>query len=179
MEITITVNGKPVKATVDEKEMREAMGEKEKKRTGYEHDFDVEWGYYCNDNQCSPICQPNREKMFGKDRLEAIYEFANYYIDENVAKNNTRADALMRKLRRFAAEHGGCSNPSSYGHEIFYDKDYHTIEPIMCTTDRAKKFGSIIFQSSKTAKEAIETFKDDLLWYFTEYDPMPEGWWDD
>lgn len=35
MEITLTVNGKPVKATVDEKEMKEAMAEKKEKRTGY------------------------------------------------------------------------------------------------------------------------------------------------
>ena len=34
MEITLTVNGKQVKATVDEQEMKEAMGEKKGKRTG-------------------------------------------------------------------------------------------------------------------------------------------------
>ena len=173
MEITLTVNGKPVKATVDDKEMREAMGEKKKKRNGYEVTFngysvteagDIADEYYPS----TGICKNSDE-----------YQTANFYTDKKVAENNARADALMRKLRRFAVEHGGCGNPSSYGHEIFYDKDYHTIEPIMCTTDRAKKFGSIIFQSSKAAKEAIETFKDDLLWYFTEYDPMPEGWWDD
>ena len=171
MEITITVNGKPVKATMDEKEMQEAMGEK-KKKTGYEY---AQSGYFYVDSE--------GVVKYAGGPIEWIsfreYTAGNHYRDSNVAKNNARADALMRKLRRFAAEHGGCKNPSGYGHEIFYDKEYHTIEPIMCTTDRAKNFGSIIFQSSGAAEGAIETFKDELIWYFTEYDPMPEGWWED
>jgi hypothetical protein len=29
-----------------------------------------------------------------------------------------------------------------------------------------------------TANAAIEAFRNELTWYFTEYDPMPEGWWE-
>ena len=41
----------------------------------------------------------------------SLYDCANYYSDINVARECNRADTLMRKLRRFAAEHDGCAVP--------------------------------------------------------------------
>ena len=176
MEITLTVNGKPVKATVDEKEMRDAMGEKQEKRTGYECFHD---GYIVTEEgEIADVCFESDEKCEDSDE----YQTANFYTDKKVAENNARADSLMRKLRRFAAEHGGCV--SGRYHTI---KDTWTI--ILLPTERLsaakvvhdnyKEFGEIAFSTEQAANEAIGKFCKDLLWYFTEYDPMPEGWWDD
>ena len=98
MEITLTVNGKPVKATVDDKEIREAMGEKQEKRTGYECRWD---GYaVTEEGDVADLCFQSDELCEDSDE----YQTANFYTDKKVAENNARADALMRKLRRFAAE---------------------------------------------------------------------------
>jgi hypothetical protein len=34
---------------------------------------------------------------------------------------------------------------------------------------RGRDFGGIVFDTHDTAKLAIETFHDELIWYFTEY----------
>lgn len=100
-----------------------------------------------------------------------LYANANYYSDETVAENNARADKLMRQLRRFAVEHNDCeldwdnSNQSKYF--IFYD--YYWGKCKVCGTLGHRNFGQIYFLSDKVAKQAIKEFKDELIWYFTEY----------
>ena len=174
MEITLTVNGKPVKATVDEKEMREAM--KEKKKTGYEICWD---GYFINrEGEVEPIYSQSISACEESD----IYKAGNYYSNKKVAENNARADALMRKLRRFAAEHGGCVAPKRVpklrigtAYRIIYTRG--KLLAIGIDTKDAMVSG-IVFSTREGAESAIKALQNDLLWYFTEYDPMPEGWWE-
>ena len=98
------------------------------------------------------------------------YDNANYYSDTTVALNNARADRLMRQLRRFAVEHrekeldwhDGCK------FEIVYDYAWMILGlRSNCVTVRG--VNSVLFDTKETAQLAIDTFKDDLLWYFTEY----------
>ena len=171
MEITITVNGKPVKATVDEKEMREAMGEKEQKQTGYER-VDMNNHYY----SINEIGEVYRQIDYRQKADKNEYESGNYYSAQKVAENNARADTLMRKLRRFAAEHGGCVAPKKSGWEIYCIRNDNSLGTHIYS--QVTSHGIILFSTKEDAEKAIEVFRDDLLWYFTEYDPMPEGWWD-
>ena len=109
----------------------------------------------------------------------STYESGNYYTDKNVARNNIRADTLMRKLRRFAAEHDGCVAPKDiFGccYCILWDRVNHVLFPL--AKNNVSAF-SICFHTQKAAEAAIEEFHDELIWYFTEYDPMPEGWWEE
>ena len=168
MEITITINGKPVQATVDDAVIREAMGEK---KTGYER----------NEGNSYYIVLEHGDVQVSNDELsldDVRYKVANYYSDFAVAQNNARADKLMRQLRRFAAEHGGCVPPkktikSSVGHSIYWDGK----KPDVCS-GCVPDFGRMWFASNNAAYSAIVAFHDELMWYFTEYDPMPKGWWD-
>ena len=111
---------------------------------------DVEYQNNCNDN---------------------FYDNANYYSDETVAENNARADKLMRQLRRFAVEHNDCeldwSNDEQTKCYIFYNYNSTHLN-IGCSYVR-RDFGQIYFLSDKVAKQAIKEFKDELIWYFTEY----------
>lgn len=97
-----------------------------------------------------------------------IYNYfysANYYSSEAVAENNVRADKLMRQLRRFAVEHRKG--------ELDYDCGVYTIhwdgKRITTIRQYGRDFGHILFDSGSTCNLAIETFKDELIWYFTEY----------
>lgn len=170
MEITLTVNGKQVKATVDDQEMKEAMGEK-KKKTGYEY---AQSGYFYVDSE--------GVVKYAGGPIEGIafreYTAGNHYRDSNVAKNNARADMLMRKLRRFAAEHGGCVAGRRKTLGAGYIIEMPGLELCVREVCAYGMLGCVAFSTYEAAERAIEIFRDDLLWYFNEYDPMPEGWWD-
>ena len=104
-----------------------------------------------------------------------LYDNANYYSDINVARECARADALMRKLRRFAAEHGGCAAPSGPdAWYITYDYLGESFE-VKCAEYVCENFtpGMVLFKSEKAAQDAIDEFADELCWYFNFYKPMP------
>ena len=101
-----------------------------------------------------------------------MYKNANYYSLEEVAENNCRADKLMRQLRRFSVEHR--ERPLVCGKNGALRK-YHIVfscyqgELNVLSAEGFEEFGVIYFESAKVAKLAIDTFHDELIWYFTEY----------
>ena len=99
------------------------------------------------------------------------YDIANYYSDRTVAENNARADKLMRQLRRFAAEHRvnklNWRSGAQGKYCIYFDYGVQSLLTEMGNFSR--RFGSIYFDSRETAKLAIDTFREELIWYFTEY----------
>ena len=99
------------------------------------------------------------------------YDSANYYSDKIVAENNTRADTLMRQLRRFAVEHREESlnfdNDSQRKFYIWFN--YVTGCIRIETTVLYRDFGAIYFDNKETALAAIEAFHDELTWYFMKY----------
>ena len=173
MEIKLLVNSKWVTATVDEQEMKDAMGEKKEKRTGYEKSS-PDYYYQSPDGYVRMGRVTNDSSSI--QSAENGYNAGNHYSSKEVATQNARADALMRKLRRFAAEHGGCVAPKNAGWEIDCDRRNHSLNAHYY--GQVSSNGIILFSTKEDAVKAIEVFRDDLLWYFTEYDPMPEGWWD-
>lgn len=107
---------------------------------------------------------------------DEMYKNADYYSDKSVARNNARADTLMRRLRRFAAEHGGIPNCDHWNDEelmkytIGYD---HVTGNLVYTVRKCSQDSlSVYFLSRDACEQAMELFNDDLLWYFTEYQPM-------
>ena len=174
MEITITINGKPVQATVDDAVIREAMSEKtSEKMTGYERNYRGQ--YYHQAASGTVEMESDSDHPLDNRR----YQTGNYYTFKEVADNNARADRLMRRLRRFAAEHGGCLCPKSRdlwmeAYVIRYDGNLRASDVV----NFWPATWGVLFVSKKSCEAAIEAFRDELTWYFTEYDPMPEGWWD-
>lgn len=102
---------------------------------------------------------------------ELYYGIANYYSSVEVAEDNARADKLMRQLRRFAVEHRAnkidWNNENQHKYFISYDRWGKDLEVEYDT--QYKVFGLIYFDSRKAAELAVEAFKDELFWYFTEY----------
>lgn len=116
---------------------------------------------------------------YGKVGTESDMEFeeddlrfmiANYYTSERVAQNNARADQLMRQLRRFAVENRkekiDWKDGKKHKYNICYS--YPTQEIFVNFKSNCRNF-EIYFDSCGVAERAIEEFKDELIWYFTEY----------
>lgn len=135
------------------------------KKTGYERVENREC-YYVVGTTNTPACEESHA-LFDNE----MYEFANYYSDQTVAENNARADKLMRQLRRFAVEHREhelrwkIQGQNKYRIYYNYSSDELDIDyDIWC-----RDISSTYFDTEETANLAIETFHDELIWYFTEY----------
>ena len=165
MKAKLIIEGKEIEIEISEEEYKKLQPPEEKK-TGYERVSENGKYFY----------------EFGKGDVESdiedyydidneYYESANYYSDKTVAENNARADKLMRQLRRFAVEHRGCgvnlNNANTKKYYIYYDYDYYRLN--VSLVSHSKSFGTIYFDSKETAQAAIDEFRDELIWYFTEY----------
>ena len=171
MEIELTVNGERITAHVDESQLKAAM-KKPKKKTGYEYRNSGYYYVYINGEvkyAGGPIAGVGEEE----------FKCGNMYTDKSVAENNARADELMRDLRRFAAEHGGFPSYKTYKYSAYEITYLEMSGELSITRAFANHAGIVLFMTKEAAQLAVDIFHDELIWYFTEYDPMPEGWWDD
>ena len=165
MKAKLIIEGTEIEVEISEEEYKKLQSEEEKK-TGYERVPESDVYFYTYPSGC---VETTCETCYDID--DECYESANYYSDKTVAENNTRADKLMRQLRRFAGEHRECGvnlndiNTKKYC--IYYDYGNNILAAAF--TICAKTFGTIRFDSEETAQAAIDEFRDELIWYFTEY----------
>ena len=165
MKAKLIVEGKEFPIEIQDPELQKLL--MPQKKTGYER---VEAGQkYWIQNTRGDVCW-GTESIFFNGNNE-FYDSANYYSDETVAKNNTRADALMRQLRRFAVEHRKSEidwhNESQCKYYIYNETNTTNLDIDYCHITRY--FGGIYFDTAEAANLAIDTFHDELIWYFTEY----------
>lgn len=140
------------------------------KKTGYERaekngKYLLEWGWY--------------EEVDADEYdtySDTAFETANYYTDEKLAKDNIRADRLLRRLRRFSAVNRknkiDWENSNRTKFHIIFDYDEEGLHVAERCVIRC--FGEIYFDTGELAEKAIEEFRDDLMWYFTEYKDIAE-----
>ena len=165
MKAKLIIEGKEIEIEISEEECKKLQLLEEKK-TGYERVTEDNVFYFVSDRGDIEI----GDDSFGFID-EEYYDVANYYSSETVAENNTRADKLMRQLRRFAVEHRECGinfndiNIEKYYMYYDYSDDELGVSFVLCT----RNFGAIYFDSKETAQAAIDAFHDELIWYFTEY----------
>ena len=107
---------------------------------------------------------------------ELYYGIANYYSSVEVAEDNARADELMRQLRRFAVEHRvnklNWESDSQAKWLISYNscgKNSLDCGLIIEESRNIHSHGVVYFDRIIDADAAIEAFRDELIWYFTEY----------
>lgn len=171
MKAKLIVDNREIEVEIPEEQLKVLISKQEKK-TGYER---VNKGCpYHFVNTDGTIKEFNEELYYSIDG--AYYEIANYYSDKDIAVNNARADKLMRQLRRFAVENrknplNWEENNSQMKYYIYYRTsdvfEYPELKIDCCYED--KHFGVIYFDTKEAAQKAIETFHDELIWYFTEY----------
>lgn len=180
MKAKLIVEGKEFDIEIQDPELQKLVLPK---KTGYERMYEDKiwfetdtgdhfWMYAgkCDENcdACSACNDQNR--CIDYDENDNLYEAANYYSSEVVASNNARADKLMRQLRRFAVEHRSeqlrWNDNSQFKHYIAWVCGM-SLGVHHCTTTREP--GVVYFDSVKAAVDATNTFRDELIWYFTEY----------
>ena len=161
----LIIDGKEIEIQINEEQLKQLCPQK--KKTGYER---AERGkYYWRVNDDGFLSISITEGNGHHDTV--LYDTANYYTDETVAENNARADRLMRQLRRFAVEHRekelGWGNKNQRKWYIVYD--YYNNHIVLDWTQGRKIHGVVYFDSNLSAELAINTFKDELIWYFKVY----------
>ena len=165
MKAKLIIENKEIEIEISEEEYKKLQPSEEKK-TGYERVPESDIYFYANTKgDVETAC----EDCYDVD--DEYYESANYYSDKTVAENNARADKLMRQLRRFSVEHRergvNLNDTNTKKYCIYYDYGNNTLGTAF--TLCAKTFGTIRFDSEETAQAAIDKFRDELIWYFTEY----------
>ena len=159
---TLELNGKKYKLVEIEEEPKP-------RKTGYERKLN---DTYYMDISGGVILTTDRN--FSADF--AAFESANYYTDAQLAKDTARADALMRNLRRFSAE--GRKKAMSWSgrtftkYSLFFDYGVNVIS--ISSSCMLRVFGGVCFDTHELAEAAIEKYRDELMWYFTEYQDTAE-----
>ena len=165
MKAKLIIEGKEIEVEISEEEYKK-LQPSEEKQTGYERVLESDVYFYTYPSGC---VETTCETCYDID--DECYESANYYSDKTVAENNTRADKLMRQLRRFAVEHRECevnfNNINTEKYYMYYDYDDNELG--VSFVFRTRNFGAIYFDSKETVNAAIDEFRDELMWYFTEY----------
>ena len=167
MKVELKANGKTVQVEMTEEQAKILGLVEERSRTGYER-VEVEETYYLVEVD-DEITNMKHNGQLDRD----CYDVGNYYSNKTIAENNARADRLLRHLRQWQAQN---DEPISvedwedngknkwciiygYGLEKLYVDYFHCI----------RLHNVIYFTTREKAEEAIEVFKDELIWYFTEY----------
>ena len=165
MKAKLIIENKEIEIEISEEEYKKLQPPEEKK-TGYERVPKSSVYLYVSYND---KVDTTVEDCYDVDN--ECYESANYYSSDVVAENNARADRLMRQLRRFSVEHRGCgvnlNDTNTEKYYIYYD--YVSNKFGVAFTFYARVFGVMYFDSEETANAAIDEFRDELIWYFTEY----------
>ena len=176
MKVELKMNDKSVQAEISEEQLKETilfeqlkkLGLLEDKpKTGYERIKKGETYYVINTEDDSML----NITEFNDQTDERCYNKGNYYNDKVIAKNNARADRLLRQLRQWQAQNDEVISKEDWNNEskkkwfIIYSSgemyaEYYYIMRLPNT---------IYFTTKEKAEEAIEVFKDELIWYFTEY----------
>lgn len=154
----LIVEGKEFDIEIKDPRLQELIAQK--KKTGYER-LESHCDYWAEDE--FGVCQ----HVGGEEGhiIDEVYKNANYYSSDIVADNNFRADKLMRQLRRFAVEHRN-NDKIAERYYIYYLRDSNLLQ---LRRDTANRFIGPWFDSQHAGVQAIETFNNELMWYFTEY----------
>lgn len=165
----VTIDGKEYKCkrvAMDNDNVEIVLEEDSKKETGYER-VGTNVDYYLVSYRNEVLAFPESNCDLDCD----YYDNANYYSSKEIAENNARADKLMRQLRRFSVENRETdiewvrgSNPKYF---ICYDYSGESLK--VGKKYYRRPFCSICFDSIDSTERAIKEFKDELIWYFTEY----------
>lgn len=174
MKVELKANGKTVQVEMTEEQAKILGLVEERSRTGYER-VDEDDSYFVDDT-----INDGHEVIGGGGTLvnDLYYNNGNYYNDKTIAENNARADRLLRCLRQWQAQNDKAISISDWKNnnilKYYIDYDCFNDQPFVTYAIRYRCPNTIYFTSGEKAEEAIEVFKDELIWYFTEYVHVPD-----
>ena len=166
MKVELKVNGKTVQVEMTEEQLKELGVIMERSRTGYERVKKGEMYYVINTKDDSMM----NIKEFNDETDEQCYNIGNYYNDKIIAENNARADRLLCCLRQWQALNDRAinwKNKNIRKYTIRYDYAMNMFNVIPNVCERC--LNDVYFTTRETAQRAINVFKVELEWYFTQY----------
>ena len=165
--LQIIVGGQEIKIpiTLTQEQIAElsAAMSSDKPRTGWEKPQGGEPCYY---EDALGRVQKFTVDELGQAQLDLLYEKANCYSSEILATNMARGDQLIRELRRFAIERRTKPLDRDRGYTIGYNYTNKCLE--VGVSGNWFAFGDVIFESEELAREAMNIYAGELIWYFTE-----------
>lgn len=132
--------------------------------TGWERS-PMEGVYYFISDNGRLMRDVNTEQGFDK----GAYDVANYFSTEEKAEEINFKQTLFRKLQRFSDENGFNENDWTHEGRPKYYISYDYEDDDFCVDYRmtTKDFGAVYFASNEVANRALQTFKEDLIKYYT------------
>lgn len=168
MKVTINANGKNIKAEISEEQAKILGLAEDKPKTGYER-VDEDEGYFVDDT-----INDGHEVLGGGALVNNLYYInGNYYNDKSIVENNARADRLLRQLKQWQAQNDKAISISDWKNEgiikyfIAYNYRSSLFEIGRCS--RRREPNIIYFTTKDKVSKAVKNFRDELEWYFTEY----------
>ena len=106
---------------------------------------------------------------FSSDLDKGIIKFGSYFKTPEEAERASFELKLHNNLKRFALENNECDidwdDKEQYKHYVRYNNNNSEIG--ISYAWQSREFNQVYFSSEEIAKKCIETFKDDLIRYFT------------
>lgn len=170
MKVTVKYKNREVEVDIPDEKLEELI--KEKQQTGYERVDKCDDNYYyvgyCGEIDIDCDC-------FMADDNKT-YIKGNYYTSKELAENIARFETLMRRIRRRAAEICKPIDWKNFNIPKWYIYfDYGTGKISTSYAHSIRGLFDILFDTEEHAKQIIEEFCDELIWYFTEYKERMDG----
>lgn len=146
--------------------LKAQLNEPEKK-TGWEQPVCPEKYYFVTD-----CCETGWDLWGGCNYEETHYKHANCFTSQELAENIARYQSLDLRIRRRIAEICKPINHKSLWWSIEYNITKKYVFPA-CHDNHVSAGWEC--DTSVHADQIIEEFKDDLLWYFTEFKGRMDG----
>lgn len=159
--VKLIIDGKEIEAQVNEEDLK--VIEKKKDRADKGSNY-----YYFNSNLLF-IENTVEEGIFFD---ECCYDNGNYFLTKKECADAAKVVSLWLKMKRFADEY----NKENLKFTDDYQEKYFIIYDFASEVLRIdwrynwQDMFQIYFDSEEIAKKAIDTFHDELMWYFTEYE---------
>lgn len=148
----LIINGREIEVQLTDEEVAKFIP---KQKTGFER---VDYGNdYMYISEFGRIIS-TQEDFCAKDN--AIYESGNYYTDESLAEWCARQETLLRKMRRWAAEHNNPNDKPTFRLYLDNQGDLHCSAFIFETRDIA----NCVYFTGDVTGEAISEFGEEYKW---------------
>lgn len=168
MKITAEYKGKQVTFDVPDETLDKLI--EEPKKTGWEKPERGQWYWYVTTSIGSDRCI-----AAGDIVDEWRYNAGNYFASKELAENIARYQSLDLRIRRRIAE---ICEPVDWGNvhklkwRIYYGIGSRRLE---ISSNDDFRFVAWYCDTKEHAEQIIEEFKDELLWYFTEFKDRMDG----
>jgi len=168
MQVELKVNDKSVQAEISEEQLKE-LGLIEEQLTGYERVKKKGDVYYLNIINGETVAETECNGRIDEGR----YDTGNYYSNKTIAENNARADRLLRCLRQWQAANDKVISISDWKNDeinkyfITYNYRFSLFE--IGRSSQRREPNIIYFTTKGKVTEAIKNFRNELEWYFSEY----------